>query len=71
MLEIYLIPIQKMFATDYPTRPIGHPHATCYKSGNPPNAVAPLAKGRVGEGFYQCVAFFFQIGIISRLSKKW
>ncbi|ARV60232.1 hypothetical protein BZZ01_17770 [Nostocales cyanobacterium HT-58-2] len=42
------IPNKKMFATDNPTRPIGHP---------------PLNQGRVGEGFNRCVAFFFQIGV--------
>jgi hypothetical protein len=26
--------------------PHPNPHATCFKSGNPPNAVAPLGKGR-------------------------
>jgi predicted nucleic acid-binding protein len=26
--------------------PHPNPHATCFKSGNPPNAVAPLIKGR-------------------------
>ncbi|WP_083630685.1 beta strand repeat-containing protein [Scytonema sp. HK-05] len=41
-----------MFATDNRTRPIGHP---------------PLGKGRVGEGSYPCVAFFFQIGITLRI----
>jgi len=41
-----------MFATDNPTRPIGHP---------------PLGKGRVGEGSSPCVAFFFQIGMTLRI----
>jgi len=36
--------IQKMFATDNPTRAIGHP---------------PRSSGRVRQGYYSCVAFFF------------
>jgi hypothetical protein len=43
-----IIPIQKMVATDNPTRPIGHP---------------PRLRGGLGRGFIHVSHSFFALGI--------
>ncbi|WP_339366864.1 hypothetical protein [Calothrix sp. 336/3] len=45
----------------HPTRAVAHPHAICYKSGNPPNAVAPLAKATV---YTQVLKFPLALGFV-------